>query len=63
MHNGAYKTLEEVIAFYEEGGGNGFGFKLEYQTLPEDKLELTDYEKRSVIGFMKTLTDTGSVRR
>ncbi|MEJ7736285.1 MAG: cytochrome c peroxidase [Chitinophagaceae bacterium] len=63
MHNGAYKTLEDVVAFYEEGGGNGFGFNLEYQTLPEDKLELTDYEKRSLVSFMKTLTDTACVRK
>lgn len=57
MHNGVFKTLEEVIDFYEKGGGRGLGFKLENQTLPEDKLNLTELEKKQLIAFMKTLTD------
>ncbi|TRW99815.1 cytochrome-c peroxidase [Flavobacterium gawalongense] len=58
MHNGVFKTLEEVIDFYNDGGGNGLGFKLENQTLPEDKLNLTVLEKKQLIAFMKTLADT-----
>lgn len=57
MHNGVFKTLEEVIDFYNEGGGRGLGFSLENQTLPEDKLKLTPKEKKQLIAFMKTLTD------
>ncbi len=57
MHNGVFKTLEEVIDFYNEGGGRGLGFSLENQTLPEDKLKLTPQEKKQLIAFMKTLTD------
>jgi cytochrome c peroxidase len=57
MHNGVYKTLEEVINFYNDGGGNGLGFKLPNQTLPADKLNLTKIEKKQLIAFMKTLTD------
>ncbi len=57
MHNGVYQTLEEVIDFYEEGGGAGLGFNLENQTLPTDKLNLSDLEKKQLIAFMKTLTD------
>ncbi|KIA85117.1 cytochrome-c peroxidase [Flavobacterium sp. AED] len=57
MHNGVFKTLEEVIDFYNDGGGNGLGFNLPNQTLPEDKLNLTDLEKKQLIAFMKTLTD------
>ncbi|MFV5696081.1 cytochrome c peroxidase [Flavobacterium sp. LB3P122] len=57
MHNGIFKTLEEVLDFYNEGGGNGLGFNLPNQTLPEDKLNLTDLEKKQLIVFMKTLTD------
>jgi cytochrome c peroxidase len=30
---------------------------LENQTLPEDKLNLTEQEKKQLIAFMKTLTD------
>jgi len=57
MHNGVFKTLEEVIDFYNDGGGNGLGFNLPNQTLPEDKLNLTDLEKKQLIAFMRTLTD------
>lgn len=57
MHNGVYKTLEEVVEFYNRGGGNGLGFRLENQTLPEDKLNLTSQEKTDLVAFMKALTD------
>ncbi len=57
MHNGVYTSLEEVMDFYNKGGGNGQGFHNEYQTLPFDSLELSEEEIASVIAFMKTLTD------
>ncbi|WP_343695214.1 cytochrome c peroxidase [Flavobacterium sp.] len=62
MHNGVYKTLEEVIDFYDQGGGLGLGFDLQNQTLPEDKLNLSDKEKKQLIAFMKTLTDKKYVK-
>jgi cytochrome c peroxidase len=57
MHNGVFKTLEEVVDFYDGGGGEGLGFNLPNQTLPTDKLNLTPSEKKQLIAFMKTLTD------
>ena len=57
MHNGGYQTLEQVMDFYNEGGGLGFGFKIDNQTLPEDKLELSSTEIQSIIAFMKSLND------
>ena len=57
MHNGGYRTLEEVMDFYNKGGGKGIGFKIENQTLPEDPLNLTPKETSQVIQFMKALTD------
>ena len=57
MHNGVFKTLEEVVDFYDGGGGEGLGFNLPNQTLPTDKLNLTVLEKKQLIAFMKTLTD------
>jgi cytochrome c peroxidase len=57
MHNGVYKTLEEVIDFYNRGGGIGLGMKLEFQTLPSDKLNLNQQETEDLIAFMKTLPD------
>lgn len=58
MHNGIFKTLEEVVNFYNKGGGNGRGFHIKNQTLPSDKLHLTSKEKKQVIAFLKSLTDT-----
>jgi cytochrome c peroxidase len=57
MHNGVYDKLEEVVKFYELGGGNGIGMNLAYQTLPFDNLQLTPKEKNDLISFMLTLTD------
>lgn len=57
FHNGAYKTLEEVIDFYNTGGGIGAKQVVQNQTLPEDLLNLTDKEKKELIAFMKSLTD------
>ncbi len=57
MHNGVYTTLEEIVDFYNKGGGKGIGIELEYQTLPFDKLNLTTKEKEDLVFFMKTLTD------
>jgi cytochrome c peroxidase len=61
MHNGVFNTLEDVIKFYELGGGNGIGMQLEYQTLPFDNLKLTKEEKRDLINFLNTLTDKDTV--
>ncbi|MHA4740514.1 cytochrome c peroxidase [Dyadobacter sp. MSC1_007] len=55
MHNGVFQSLEEVIDFYDRGGGNGLGFNLENQTLPFDKLDLVDSEKKALVAFMKIL--------
>lgn len=55
MHNGVYKTLEQVVDFYDKGGGVGLGFTLENQTLPFDKLNLTTTEKQALVAFMKAL--------
>ncbi|WP_435262482.1 cytochrome-c peroxidase [Tenacibaculum sp. nBUS_03] len=57
MHNGVYKTLEEVVNFYNKGGGVGLGFNLPNQTLPFDELNLSDKEIKEIVAFMKTLTD------
>lgn len=57
FHNGAFQTLEEVIDFYNDGGGQGKGIFVQNQTLPSDKLELKDNEKKDLILFMKSLSD------
>lgn len=55
MHNGIYKTLEEVVDFYNEGGGAGMGLKVPNQTLSADKLQLTAKEKKALVTFIKAL--------
>ncbi|MFD0962711.1 cytochrome-c peroxidase [Pseudofulvibacter geojedonensis] len=57
MHNGIYNTLEDVIKFYNVGGGVGIGIELENQTLPTDSLNLTERETKNIIAFLKSLDD------
>ncbi len=57
MHNGGYRTLQEVMHFYNEGGGSGLGLKVENQTLSDAKLNLTQTEIDKIIDFMKSLDD------
>lgn len=57
MHNGIYNTLEEVLEFYNNGGGNGIGFNQERQTLPSDSLNLSQRETKAIIAFINTLED------
>jgi cytochrome c peroxidase len=58
MHNGVFTTLEEVVDFYNAGGGNGLGMRLPNQTLPADSLRLTEQERSDLIAFQMALTDT-----
>ncbi len=58
MHNGVFNSLMEVIDFYNDGGGKGLHIAPKNQSLPFDKLDLTAKEKKDVISFLKTITDT-----
>lgn len=55
MHNGIFKNLDEVINFYNHGGGSGLGIELEYQTLPSDSLFLSTNEQKSIKSFLEIL--------
>ncbi|MFD2582294.1 cytochrome-c peroxidase [Pedobacter vanadiisoli] len=57
MHNGVYKTLEQVMDFYNRGGGAGMGIKVDNQTLSADKLNLSKTEIKQIIAFLATLED------
>ncbi|CAM1345158.1 cytochrome-c peroxidase [Tenacibaculum amylolyticum] len=57
MHNGVYNTLEEVMEFYNKGGGAGLGLHNDNQTLPFDNLQLSSKEIKALVAFTKTLTD------
>ena len=63
MHNGAFRTLDEVIDFYDRGGGAGRGLDVPNQTLRREKLGLTADERSDLIAFLESLTDTLIARR
>ena len=57
MHNGVFNTMDEVIEFYNAGGGNGKGLIIENQTLSSDSLKLTVLEKKQLITFIQSLDE------
>jgi len=61
MHNGKFKTLEEVLDFYAAGGGPGVGFK---DAKVDDKIHsytITAEEKQDLIAFLFSLTDESNL--
>ncbi|MFN7119313.1 MAG: cytochrome C peroxidase, partial [Saprospiraceae bacterium] len=56
MHDGRFKTLEEVLDHYSRGGHN-----VENENVNIAAFPLTEQNKRDLIAFMKTLTDTSFV--
>lgn len=61
MHNGVYKSLEEVMDFYNKGGGGGLGLDVPNQTLSSDPLNLKQEEIKDIISFIHALTDTSGL--
>ena len=57
MHNGVFHSLEEVIDFYDAGGGAGKGLRVSNQTLSADSLRLTKREKNDIIAFIHSLNE------
>jgi cytochrome c peroxidase len=57
MHNGVFSDLNEVIDFYNAGGGAGRGLKVDNQTLSGDSLQLTAAEKKKLILFIRSLDE------
>jgi cytochrome c peroxidase len=55
MHNGVFKTLEEVVEFYNDGGGRGRGLDVYSQDAKVVKLNLTEQQKKDLVDFMKAL--------
>ena len=57
MHNGAFHTLEKVMNFYNDGGGNGWGLDNKEQTLSSNSLKLNHKEIKAIVRFLYSLTD------
>ncbi len=56
MHNGVFSTLEEVVEFYNQGGGKDDPLANELRPLG-----LTEDEKRALIAFLESLSSTSPV--
>jgi cytochrome c peroxidase len=61
MHNGVYSNLDQVLDFYNAGGGAGLKLKIENQTLPFDSLKLSKNELSDIKNFLLVLTDTSNI--
>jgi len=69
MHNGVYKTLEQVINFYNHAAGNklrkDYGNTMKglpfFMVLP-DSLDLNEQDKKDLVLFLKALTDTTAIK-
>ncbi len=58
MHDGRFKTLQEVIDHYDEGvTGNNIDGRLRDETGKNQRLNLSGEEKRQLESFLLTLTD------
>ncbi len=57
MHNGSMSSLEEVVSFYNTGGGNR-----KTKDSRVKPLNLSKEEERALVAFLKTLTDWNFVQ-
>ena len=53
MHNGAFPTLEAVVAFYDQGGGEDSWVT---KTSILEPLNLTDFEQNALVAFLESLS-------
>ncbi|MDB4874495.1 MAG: cytochrome-c peroxidase [Gemmatimonadetes bacterium] len=63
MHHGTFSTLDQVVRFYDGGGGRGAGARIANQTLAADSLHLSARERQAIVAFLGALTDTAKLRR
>jgi cytochrome c peroxidase len=57
MHNGVFRTLDQVIDFYDGGGGAGHRLDAGNQTLAPDSLRLTAAERADLKAFLHALDE------
>jgi cytochrome c peroxidase len=57
MHNGVFSTMDQVLDFYNGGGGAGKKLSVENQTLSADTLGLTPFEIKAIEAFMESLNE------
>lgn len=57
MHNGVFNTIDEVLNFYNHGGGLGHGLPVNNQTLSADSLHLSEIELGHLKAFIASLNE------
>ncbi|HYR69724.1 MAG TPA: cytochrome c peroxidase [Candidatus Dormibacteraeota bacterium] len=57
MHNGVFQTLDQVVRFYNQGGGKGLGLDIPNQAPEVRPLHLTLAEERALVRFLESLSD------
>lgn len=57
MHDGRFKTLEEVVAHYDHGVKRSATLDPNLAKHPDAGLQLTAEEQRALVAFMRTLTE------
>ena len=61
FHHGRFARLEDVVAFYNKGGGRGFGLEVPNQDPDVRPLQLTAEEERALLVFLReALLDASS---
>jgi cytochrome c peroxidase len=55
MHNGTFSSLQQVLDFYNKGGGQGQGLAVPNQTLSPTPLHLSKSECAAIIAFIGSL--------
>ena len=61
MHDGRFETLEEVIDFYSEGLQRSKTIDPLMKAIRYGGKHFTDYEKKALLAFLKTLEDTSFI--
>lgn len=58
MHDGRFKTLEEVVDFYSDGVQNAYNIDSKMQYAHRGGVKLSPNEKKALVAFLKTLSDS-----
>lgn len=61
MHDGRFETLEEVLEFYSEGVQTSVNIDSKMGLAHQGGVRLTKEEKKQIIAFLKTLTDSSFI--
>ncbi len=63
MHDGRFKTIEEVVNFYSEGLHASINVDPRMEFAARGGPKLNEHEKRKVIAFLKTLSDSVFIKK